>query len=129
MIQQEAGPIHGGINASDCGAGKTLEMLGLVYASALRDIADPGVLSYFATLIPCPAPLVGQWIEAIEKFFPGIFTIRQYYGTPDTVSAERASITLGSDARDLDIFLGSLDVTAPTVGSLDFSHQALLTDI
>ena len=80
------------------------------------------VTTYGATMISCPAPLVGQWIDAIEKFFPGIFTIRQFYASPDIVSSDRASITLGTDARDLDVFLGLLDSSKPSVRSLDFSH-------
>lgn len=118
MLQQEQSPIQGGINAADCGIGKTCEMLGLIFHKAQLLEDDPDVKEYGATLILCPAAVISQWIEATESFFPGQFTVRQFFGTPDTVPVDRKPITLGSDPRDLDVFLGSLDKSNPAVSFL-----------
>ncbi|MGW5646103.1 DEAD/DEAH box helicase [Saccharopolyspora sp. NPDC003752] len=63
----------GGCLADDMGLGKTIMLIAL----HLRRVADPATAG--ATLVVCPASLLGNWEREIEKFAPGT-PVRRFHG-------------------------------------------------
>ncbi|MEV0089854.1 SNF2-related protein [Saccharopolyspora sp. NPDC050642] len=64
----------GGCLADDMGLGKTIMLIAL----HLRRVADPATAG--ATLVVCPASLLGNWAREIEKFAPGTL-VRRFHGS------------------------------------------------
>jgi hypothetical protein len=56
---------------------------------------DPNVKPVFAaTLVLCPPVSVEAWQKDIVKFFPGVFTILQFYGTEFSITDQNRLATL-----------------------------------
>jgi hypothetical protein len=91
MALMEGSYIHGSIIGLACGLGKTLSTLMMVYYTAQEKAAkmaqDPTKgLQHAATLICSPSVSIEVWQADAEKFFPGVFTIHQFYGSRATVT-------------------------------------------
>jgi hypothetical protein len=122
MSLMEESPIHGSVVAVGCGLGKTLITLLQTLVTA-RKIAraleeDPNCgLTQAATLVLCPGPSIEVWQADVEKFFPGIFTIHQFYGTVYSVknAARRKTLINPPTYANLNSILGDLDPTAKQV--------------
>lgn len=59
MVEQEDGPVRGGILADDCGLGKTVLALALIHFAARRGRALP----YRPTVVVVSPGIVDTWIQ------------------------------------------------------------------
>jgi hypothetical protein len=58
---------------------------------------DPNIkLDFAATLVLCPPVSVEVWQKDIEKFFPNVFRILQFYGTEYSITDQNRLATLVS---------------------------------
>jgi hypothetical protein len=115
MCLQEMDPVHATIIALACGIGKTLTTLLMIKITNERqrqaELDNPrDIQAYRATLVVCPGASVEVWLADIEKFFPGLFTIHQFYGT-------EVSVTNPSRLKCL--------VLPPTIGEFNRRCEAL----
>ena len=82
-IEQEQGPIGGGIVCDDCGMGKTIQMLVVIYEHLQRMKAghvmgSPDNPRYRPTIVIAPALVVDVWFEEINKWFPQLQAWRYF---------------------------------------------------
>lgn len=101
MRNAERGPLKATLMALACGLGKTLIALMVVKCSneeQRRDAAkntDPDFQQeYAATLVLCPPQSVEVWQKDIEKFFPGVFKVWQFYGSEFSITDQKRRDTL-----------------------------------
>jgi hypothetical protein len=126
MAQAEEGPIHGTIIAVACRLGKTLSTLAMIkFANvAQRKAAEENLIeqqTYAATIVCCPGASVEVWQADIEKFYPGLFTVHQFYGTTFSITnpARLQTLVTPPTIKRLNAILSSLDPHNPQVsGSL-----------
>ena len=103
MRERERSYQHASIISLGCGLGKTLSALLLVKNAVDEMVAaaekDPNIkLDFAATLVLCPPVSVEVWQKDIEKFFPGVFRILQFYGTEYSITDQNRLATLVSPA-------------------------------
>ncbi|MEU8051147.1 DEAD/DEAH box helicase [Micromonospora haikouensis] len=91
----------GGCLADDMGLGKTVTVISL----HLRRQAEPATAG--ATLVVCPASVLGNWEREIRRFAPGT-TVRRFHGT----------------ARSLDGLTGGFVLTSYGTMRVDAGHLA-----
>lgn len=89
-IEQEQGPIGGGIVCDDCGTGRTIQMLVVIYEHLQRMKAGhvvgyDGNVRYWLTIVLAPAPVVDMWFEEINKWLPQLRAWR-YFGRASKVN-------------------------------------------
>ncbi len=98
-VNQEQGPLRGGMIADACGIGKTIQMLSIIVEGAARDAEHSSLhprppLSHTdaldssifrPTLILCPAPVIEVWDSEVRSHFPQL-RIMRWYDTPDKQS-------------------------------------------
>jgi SNF2 family DNA or RNA helicase len=121
MLSMEDGVLGGGINACDCGTGKTVTCLGLIEQSAkgLADAVAAGTVDvpYFRpTLVACPSQLVDVWYDDWNRFFNGSdrLVFKQFYGSEAIITNPvRKATLLGTKLRDLKDYLAALDPSDP----------------
>ncbi|TGY97214.1 helicase [Petralouisia muris] len=92
----------GGILADDMGLGKTLQVIAFLL-SEQEKLQEDAVLSEKFALIICPASLVYNWKNEIEKFAPGMHAM-----TVTGTAPERKEII--DSAGKLDILITSYDL-------------------
>ena len=92
----------GGILADDVGLGKTLQVIAFLL-SEQEKLQEDAVLSEKFALIICPASLVYNWKNEIEKFAPGMHAM-----TVTGTAPERKEII--DSAGKLDILITSYDL-------------------
>jgi len=97
----------GGILADPMGFGKTLEILALCAANPCV-VQEPDVSR--ATLIMCPAALIGQWVAEIQR--TTAFNVCAYHGTT------KARTSLEQLATDFDIVLMTYPTYVTNQGAL-----------
>jgi SNF2 family DNA or RNA helicase len=103
--------------ANDCGTGKTVEILGLVYLSSIRQETDnmgkAEPTPYRPTLVICPPALFNVWYADCAKFFANIINLRHYYGNEANTSTSQKESVIGAGIRDLEKVLNELDTADP----------------
>ncbi|KAL4777955.1 SNF2 family N-terminal domain-containing protein [Aspergillus varians] len=80
MIEQEQSPVRGGILADQCGLGKTLQALMLVYVASLQEAVNPPNQPRKPTLILCPSGLIDTWLTEITRRFGDAFKVLLFHG-------------------------------------------------
>jgi hypothetical protein len=121
MLLMEESLLRGGINASDCGTGKTVTCLGLIEQSAKfqAEAVAAGTLvnhAYKPTLVACPSQLVDVWYEDWNQFFsgPGRLVLKQFYGSEAIITnPARKATLLGTKLEHLTHYLRTLDPFYP----------------
>src|SRR5277367_5037724 len=119
MLSMENSVLGGGINACDCGTGKTVTCLGLVQLSAVRMANAAGQLDepdFRPTLVTCPSQLVDVWYDDWNRFFngPDRLVLKQFYGSEAVITNPvRKATLLGTRLIDLTDYLDSLDQSDP----------------
>lgn len=108
MSAMEDTPLRGGVLAAQCGTGKTICSLHLTLVKAMAASKIAGH-KHTCTMMVSPASVITQWAQAIHKFYPGIFRVVMFYGSPQTAPKDAPEVTLGTSAHDLDVFLARLD--------------------
>lgn len=105
-IEQEEGPIGGGIVCDDCGTGKTIQMLIVIYehfrrmkANHIAGSADNP--SYKPTIILAPATVVDVWFEEINRWFPRLKAWRYFEQANKVNHAFMKERTLPTKAEQL----------------------------
>jgi len=117
MLSMENGVLQGGINACDCGTGKTVTCLGLIEQAANQmakameagDLDEP---AFRPTLVACPSQLIDVWYDDWNRFFNGLgrLVFRQFYGSEATITNPvRKGTLLGTKLKDLTKYLEALD--------------------
>ena len=104
MLDNEDSFIRGGIVADDCGLGKTILTLAMVYFKAKRMLAqqEEGELVEFKpTLIVCPSPVIDVWFKEWEKLFKNFLHLRQFHGIKQSQNINRQQYIVGSAHRHL----------------------------
>lgn len=122
MRERERSYQHASIISLGCGLGKTLSALLLVKSAVDEMVAaaqkDPNAkLDFAATLVLCPPVSVEVWQKDIEKFFPGVFRIHQFYGTEYSITDQNrlATLVTPSTIDRLNDILSGLDRQDPKV--------------
>ncbi|KAL2801512.1 P-loop containing nucleoside triphosphate hydrolase protein, partial [Aspergillus granulosus] len=110
MQQQEAGPIHGGILADDCGLGKTLQALTLIWSRAGRKRSETG--RWGPTLIIAPTTVIPVWIREATHRFGDDLTLKLFYWSSEHAT-DKTVKNLTINDRDLILFLEKLDWKDP----------------
>lgn len=118
MLNMEQSTIRASILAFDCGAGKTLSLLGLVVTRVLelrteyhekKLFFNEDVGLFAPTLVVCPAASITVWEDEVNKCFPGVITVYKFYSTRTDSFKSSGSNTLPHTAEGLDEFLHELD--------------------
>ena len=123
MLYMEEGILRGGINASDCGTGKTVTCLGLIEHSARlqAEAMIEGESVFRPTLVACPSQLINMWYDDWNKFFngPDRLVLKQFYGSKaTTTNLVRKATLLGTRVKDLIKYLQGLDLTDPAIAQV-----------
>jgi SNF2 family DNA or RNA helicase len=121
MLMMEESLLRGGINASDCGTGKTVTCLGIIEQSAKlqAEAVAAGTLvnhTYKPTLVACPSQLVDVWYDDWNQFFsgPDRLVLKQFYGSEAIITnPTRKATLLGTMLEHLTHYLKTLDPLAP----------------
>jgi len=105
-IEQEQGPIGGGIVCDDCGTGKTIQMLVVIYEHLQRMKAGhvvgyDGNPRYRPTIVLAPAPVVDVWFEEINKWFPQLQAWRYFEQASKVNNAFMKDRTLPAKSDEL----------------------------
>jgi SNF2 family DNA or RNA helicase len=102
ILQQEDGPIGGGLVADDCGVGKTVSTLTAIKVAADRDKARAHAgeaITFRPTLILAPSIVVDVWFAECQPFFPDL-TMYRYFETKTRVANPRQQEKAGSGCPD-----------------------------
>lgn len=78
--------IPGGMICQTMGLGKTVEQVALILANPANDewlSASGGLPRVRATLVVCPAAVVGQWLQEIMRHAPTLRTLTLFANDPD----------------------------------------------
>ena len=121
MLSMENGVLQGGINACDCGTGKTVTCLGLIEQSANQmakamEAGDLGEPTFRPTLVACPSQLIDVWYDDWNRFFNGSgrLVFKQFYGSEAIITNPvRKGTLLGTKLKDLTKYLETLDQSDP----------------
>lgn len=123
MLYMEESILRGGINASDCGTGKTVTCLGLIEHSARlqAEAMIEGESVFRPTLVACPSQLIDVWYDDWNKFFngPDRLVLKQFYGSEATITnPARKATLLGTRVKHLIEYLQGLDPTDPATARI-----------
>ena len=80
----EAREPYEGLISDNCGFGKTIYALLIVYYAYFESKArhDPDIeIEYRATLISCPSTVVETWWLEYSKWFSSLLTLQLWFGT------------------------------------------------
>ena len=115
MVKTEGQPLGGGILGDDCGLGKTLTALTLVYMSPK---VRAGPKKFRPTLVACPASVINVWVtEYIKRFSTGLRLYIVHGSKAQTSDPRRKDLTVDPSAFAdlLDSFDETDILTARTV--------------
>lgn len=120
MLKEDS-PLKGAILSGDCGIGKTVIMLLLVYVrwkQGLEEWMQGTTRKYLPTLILAPSALTSVWYKDAKKFFGGILQCKLFLSKGHIYDQEREEDSIGTTVEDLDRFLEDLDIDDPEVSSI-----------
>jgi SNF2 family DNA or RNA helicase len=105
-VEQEDGPIRGGLIADACGIGKTIQMLSVIALTlewTKHDVKTHPELkiAYRPTLVLCPSAVVEVWFSEIRKHFPQLKAYRWFEHAEKQNLAHIRDATLPTKAEEL----------------------------
>ena len=104
MMRQEASVLGGGVVADDCGVGKTVLTLALIYQQwlALVKRADAGEeVEFRPTLVLSPTPVIDVWFQEWSSLFQGRLKYLQFQGSKSAHDIDRQGFITETKAAEL----------------------------
>ncbi len=126
ILEKERSVIGHCVDHSDCGTGKTLKAMLMIFADVNKRLKTPTTTNapYKPTLVLCPPQAVAVWYADWQRFLRKRLHMKIFYRSQDIENGPMQDVTISKDENDeshwhaLEKFLDGLDPTDPAVCAL-----------